>query len=181
MRTLRKFDVGTANEAGGTLVRQTPAQRRRNSGQRGSTLVEYALTLVISFVLLFAIIDFGRALYSYHFVNYAAREAARYASMRGFNSCGGTVTPCSVTPGDISNFVQQITPSGIDAGLVTLNAPTGRIQTTCQCAIRFPITRGARFRCRCSTRLILFFLTTSTIPFLFRFKRPRSIWSAPRR
>jgi len=43
--------------------------------------------------------------------------------MRGFNSCGGTVTPCSVTAGDISDFVQQITPSGIDAGLVVLNAP----------------------------------------------------------
>jgi len=124
MRTLRKFDVGGAREAGGGLVQTTPAQRRRNSGQRGSTLVEYALTLVISFVLLFAIIDFGRALYSYHFVNYAAREAARFASMRGANSCGGTVSPCSVTPGDISNFVQQITPAGIDAGLVTLNAPT---------------------------------------------------------
>src|SRR6476660_8563400 len=116
MRTLRKFDVGGAREAGSDLVQTTPAQRRRNSGQRGSTLVEYALTLVISFVLLFAIIDFGRALYSYHFVNYAAREAARFASMRGANSCGGTVSPCSVTSGDISNFVQQITPAGIDAG-----------------------------------------------------------------
>jgi hypothetical protein len=124
MRTLRKFDMGIAREVGSDMVQLTPAQRRRNSGQRGSTIVEYALALVISFVLLFAIIDFGRALYSYHFVSYAAREAARFASMRGANSCGGTVSPCSVSPTDISDFVQQITPAGIDAGLVTLNAPT---------------------------------------------------------
>ena len=47
MRTLRKFDVGGAREAGSDLVQTTPAQRRRNSGQRGSTLVEYALIIAL--------------------------------------------------------------------------------------------------------------------------------------
>jgi len=42
--------------------------------------------LVILLAVLFAIIDFGRALYTYHFVSNVAREATRWASVRSDNS-----------------------------------------------------------------------------------------------
>ena len=43
--------------------------------QSGSVLVEYALTIVIFLTLMFGIVDFGRALFTYHYVSEAAREA----------------------------------------------------------------------------------------------------------
>ena len=36
--------------------------------ERGSTLVEFALVLIVLMVMMFGIIDFARALYTYHFV-----------------------------------------------------------------------------------------------------------------
>ena len=70
----------------------TPAERRRQSGERGSTLFEFAMVAMITLVLMFGMIDLARALYSYHFVTTAAREGARFASVRGV-LCSNSVTP----------------------------------------------------------------------------------------
>jgi Flp pilus assembly protein TadG len=98
-----------------------PARRPRKSGEHGATLLEFAIAMVLTFVLIFGMIDFARALYSFHFVSYAAREGARFASIRGATSCGTSVTPCSVSQGDIQAYVQQIAPAGITAAAVTVN------------------------------------------------------------
>jgi Flp pilus assembly protein TadG len=109
------FLTGYQEQAGAGAPR-----RARRSGERGGTLVEFAFTFVITIILMFAMIDFARALYSYHFVTNAAREAARWASVRG-QMCTGLATPCPAQSTDISNYVtQQITPLGIDSGNVTV-------------------------------------------------------------
>ena len=51
---------------------------RRDRG-RGQSLVEFALILPIFLLFIFGIIDLGRAVYAYHTLNSAAREAARVA------------------------------------------------------------------------------------------------------
>jgi Flp pilus assembly protein TadG len=99
----------------------TKPRRSRHATQRGSTMIEFAFTFVITLILMFAMIDFARALYSYHFVNNAAREAARFASVRG-QMCSGSVTPCPAAPGDITTYVNSIVPLGIDPGQVTVNS-----------------------------------------------------------
>lgn len=45
--------------------------------ERGSTAIEFALTLPILLVMLFGIIDFGRLLYTQEVLNTAVREGAR--------------------------------------------------------------------------------------------------------
>jgi TadE-like protein len=50
--------------------------RRR---ERGQSLVEFGLILPIFLLFVFGIIDLGRAVYAYHTINNAAREAARVA------------------------------------------------------------------------------------------------------
>ena len=50
--------------------------RRRG---RGQSLVEFALILPIFLLFIFGILDLGRAVYAYHTLNNAAREAARVA------------------------------------------------------------------------------------------------------
>jgi hypothetical protein len=51
---------------------------RRRRG-RGQSLVEFALILPIFLLFIFGILDLGRAVYAYHTLNNAAREAARVA------------------------------------------------------------------------------------------------------
>ena len=55
---------------------------RRNSTQHGATLYEFAAILPIILFIMLGIVDFGRAMYAYHFVASAARAATRWASVR---------------------------------------------------------------------------------------------------
>ena len=80
--------------------------------QRGNTLTEFALILPFMLAGIFGVIEFGRALYTYHFVSYAAREASRWASVRGRSSqVNGSV---ATTPAEVEDYVTSITPAGID-------------------------------------------------------------------
>jgi hypothetical protein len=59
---------------------------RRVRRPRGQALVEFAFVAPIFFLMLFAIIDFGRYVYYVQILNNAAREGARYAIVHGANS-----------------------------------------------------------------------------------------------
>jgi Flp pilus assembly protein TadG len=63
--------------------------RRRRAGcptKRGQALVEFALVAPVFFLIVFAIIDFGRYVYYVQVLNNAAREGARYAIVHGSES-----------------------------------------------------------------------------------------------
>lgn len=122
MKTIYRLGGRKAIDSKNGPVRRW-ARLPRRSGERGSALLEYAFAMVISFVLIFAMIDFARALYSFHFISEAAREATRFASVRG-NGCSGSATPCPASPGDIQDFVMGIVPAGIDPAQVTVPNPT---------------------------------------------------------
>jgi len=110
--------------------RNSSLRRRR---QAGATLVEWAFVFMLLLLVFFGISGFGHMLYVYHFVDHAAKEAARYASVRGAtcgtltdssgqtvgdssctatNSASGTAGP--TTQSDVTQFVVNITPPGID-------------------------------------------------------------------
>lgn len=72
---------------------------------------------------IFGILDFSRALYTYHFVSYAAQEGARYAMVRGGD--WGTVScssynsyDCQATAAEIQSYVQSLAPPGIGASKI---------------------------------------------------------------
>lgn len=103
------------------------SQRRRT--QLGASLVEYAFIMIIFLTLLFGIGGFGHALFVYHFLNEAAKEASRYASVRGStcsndssciasNSASGITGP--TTMADVASYVQSITPQSIDTSKLTV-------------------------------------------------------------
>ena len=52
---------------------------RRQDGQRSQALIEFALVSPVLLLLLFGVIDIGRAIFYYDTVNHAAREGARIA------------------------------------------------------------------------------------------------------
>lgn len=52
---------------------------RRGAGERGQSMVEFALAVPIFILVLVGVFDLGRAVYAYSTLNNAAREAARVA------------------------------------------------------------------------------------------------------
>jgi Flp pilus assembly protein TadG len=82
---------------------------RGEESERGTNLVEYAIVLTLLLTTMFGLIDFGRALYAYHFVSNAAREGTRYAVVRG-SSC--TSPGCPASSNDIEDYLENA--PGID-------------------------------------------------------------------
>jgi len=56
---------------------------RSRRGETGATLVEFAVVAPLLFLLLFGVVEFGRAVITYTGVTTAAREGARYGSTIG--------------------------------------------------------------------------------------------------
>ncbi|MFC5695759.1 TadE/TadG family type IV pilus assembly protein [Pseudomonas sp. GCM10022186] len=59
--------------------------------QRGAAMVEFAISLPLLLLLLFAIGEFGRLLYQYNSLLQANRDAVRYVAGKAWNSTLGTV------------------------------------------------------------------------------------------
>jgi Flp pilus assembly protein TadG len=108
------------------LARHTVLSSRKRKGEAGTGLVEYAFICIIFMTMIFGIIDFSRALYSYHFVSNVAREATRWAAVNGSScagdaSCNGTA-PMNNGPAsqsDIQTYVTNHSPLGIDSAKLT--------------------------------------------------------------
>ena len=77
-------------------------KRRRHaasdSRDRGSVAVEFALLLPVLLLILFGIIDFGRAISYQITLTQAAREGARVASLGGSTSAVTTRTESAAAP-----------------------------------------------------------------------------------
>jgi Flp pilus assembly protein TadG len=79
---------------------------RRGRDEQGSALVEMALvSTLVFFPLLFGIIEFSYGMYAYNWVNMAARQATRYAVVRGIESCqiAPTFPDCNMGPDTVNN------------------------------------------------------------------------------
>lgn len=113
--------------------------RRFMPRERGTALIEFAFSMVVTFVLIFGMIDFGRGLYSYHFISNAAREATRFASVRGA-LCSGSISPCPADAADVRTYVMQIVPQGIDPTQVTITPtwPTRNYPPVCTSTRGYP-------------------------------------------
>jgi len=89
---------------------------KHEQAERGVSTLEAAFVLVLIVLpLMFGVMDFSRAMYAYHFTAHAAREASRWASVRGTN-CVAPMTNCDfTTSAPVQTFVQGILAPGIYA------------------------------------------------------------------
>lgn len=112
-----------------TSIQATNRRRR----QRGSGLVETALCLTVFLMILFGTIDFGRSMFAYNYVSYAAREGARYAIVRGQSSGRAASTT------DVSTYVKSeaIGLSPADITVSTTWNPDNRPGSTVQVRVQY--------------------------------------------
>lgn len=144
----------------------------RNSGlrdDRGSTLVEYAIVLPVLLTFLFAIMDFSRYLYTSHFVSEVAREATRYAMVRGSSNigtaCATTATfQCDATAPNIQTYVRGLTPPGITS--TSVNAATTWPGTAPAGAAGACSTANGNNSPGCLVQVVVSYPFKFTLPFL---------------
>ena len=80
---------------------------RRRVSSRAQALVEFAIVAPIFFLILFAVIDFGRYVYYTQVLNNAAREGTRYAIVHGENGLPPTGPPDDPTGADVIEVVRN--------------------------------------------------------------------------
>jgi Flp pilus assembly protein TadG len=80
------------------MIRARSIIRSSNTGQ---AMLEFAMTSVVFFLLVFGITNFSMAVYTFNQVSYAAREGTRYASVRG------ATAPSPVGADDVATFVKS--------------------------------------------------------------------------
>jgi Flp pilus assembly protein TadG len=112
--------------------------KRFASDESGSSLVEFGVSACLLLMVVFGIIDCSRAIYIDHFCAESAREATRYAMVRGYTWNGtpcvsAASNNCLATVTDIVNYVTNSAPPGVSATNLTVRptwtgkTPTGDI------------------------------------------------------
>ena len=106
-------------------------------GEQGGTLVEMALVCAFVYLpMVFFIFEISYAVYAYNFVSLMSRQASRYASVRGVNSCliASSFPNCNLSPTTASNpnstsgstslqtWVQSQAYTGLSAANITVTA-----------------------------------------------------------
>lgn len=81
-----------------------------NDRERGGALVEFAMILPLALIFLIGIIQFGIVMFEYHATAYAAKYAARYASVRGADCAANKTAGCPLTPAALATAVRNAVP-----------------------------------------------------------------------
>ena len=99
------------------------------TSQRGSSLPETAIVMSVLLALLFGVIDFGRATYTYSYVAQLARQGARWAIVRG-SKCTA-LDHCNASRTDIQTYVRSLSQGATDPSQITVPVATGLTYTNC--------------------------------------------------
>ncbi len=116
------------------------------SRQEGSTLVEFAIGASVFLMVMFAVIEFGRALWVHNALADAARRAARYAVNQPASNPAGTATSgTNVGPsiaairnvgvygnpgGSGAPMVNNLTPANLDVEYTNFGVGRGTVAVT---------------------------------------------------
>ncbi len=139
----------------------------RRHGQRGSTMVETALVMAVLLALIFGIVDFGRALYTYSFVTTVAREGARWAMVRGSQSCSnsnGLLGNCNATMAQIQSYVQSLGEGATSPASMTVTPTWPGCTVTANGAVNAPgcvVSVNVKYNFKFAAPLV----SSVTIPF----------------
>jgi Flp pilus assembly protein TadG len=91
------------------------------NAERGATMVETSIVMLLALTVIFGIMDFGRALFAYHAVSNGARIGTRYAIVHGANCIP---SGCTASQSTIQTYVRNSTP-GLNLSNLTVTATWG--------------------------------------------------------
>jgi Flp pilus assembly protein TadG len=91
--------------------------------ERGASLPETAIVIGVLLALVFGIMDFGKAMYTYAFIAQIAREGARWAIVRG-SQCT-LLNDCNATNTEIAAYVESLSEGLTQASSMTVTATPG--------------------------------------------------------
>jgi Flp pilus assembly protein TadG len=96
--------------------------RRALLVETGDTMVEFALSTIVLCSIMFGVIAICLALYTYNVTAESAREATRYAIVRGSACSASTFSNCNIDQGGLQTYVRGIGFPGINPSSLTLTA-----------------------------------------------------------
>jgi len=124
--------------------------RQAGKRERGASLPETAVVMTVLLALLFGIVEFGRAMYTYAFVAQIAREGARWAIVRG-NQCT-LLDHCNASKTDVQNYVRGLSEGATDVSNINANAtwpstgcPPGSSGNAPGCVVQVTVTYPFNF------------------------------------
>ena len=105
-----------------TFIQNSTRRLRRLSGERGTALVEFALIAPVLFLVLFGMLDFGKAFNYWNVAQQMANEGARLAAV---NSAGPWTCPDLSPAGSLPDYIkcQAVTGELKDGGTFWLPNP----------------------------------------------------------
>ena len=97
--------------------------RLRLGGDSGSSLLEFTFSIPVLVMLLIGFIQTSFAIYSNLCIVALTRDTARWASVRGSNSCADApaMTDCNATAAEIQATAQRMVYPGIDSSKITVS------------------------------------------------------------
>lgn len=107
--------------------------------QRGSSMPEMVIAVGALLALIFGIIDFGRALYTYNLIGQLAREGARWAIVRG-SGCS-VLDHCNAVSSDVQTYVRSLSEGATNPSSIGVVAawPSGHAAgDTVQVTVSYP-------------------------------------------
>ena len=126
-----------------SLVVLIPKRYSSWTDESGSGLVELAVTALLFFTVLFGIMECSRAVYVDLFLANSAREAVRYASVRGSSwpsNCASAASfDCIASSANVTSTVQSIASAGINSSMLNVStAWPGTNATGASCSTSSP-------------------------------------------
>lgn len=100
--------------------------------EEGSGAVEMALSCTVLVAMLMGMFEMTLGIYAGHYTSDAARQATRYAMVRGSNSCANTpnLSNCGATAAEIQTWVRSLSYPGIVTSSVTVTTTWYTASTT---------------------------------------------------
>jgi Flp pilus assembly protein TadG len=119
--------------------------------ENGQAIVEIAIALPVVAAFLFTMIEICLLFYSYCMISESAREATRYAIVRGATCVTAGGASCTASSTDINNYVSQLAWPNLGNGTITAamtypdgnENPGNRVQVKVSYVLPYNIPFGA--------------------------------------
>ncbi|HKO62664.1 MAG TPA: TadE family protein [Pyrinomonadaceae bacterium] len=107
-------------------------RKTKKHNQRGATLVEFSIAATVFLTVMFAVMEFGRAVWTHNALSDAARRGARYAVVNGTGSSGAVknVVVYGDPDGGTKPLVDNLTIDNVDVNYSGFGLDEGTVQVT---------------------------------------------------